>query len=154
MIIWTYRVRIGKRVRIRILGFRVGHRYTSEIPEPALSSAYVTYMYWGLKKKANMPKTEPKVQRSWMHLFEFVFACVVCKKPKDPKSSPMAHDGLRCHYTGWYRRSRIYGVYLHSWQANDRIIRKSPWKYTEQLLCEVFTLELLSRDKPKPDWKQ
>ena len=44
--------------------------------------------------------------------FVFVFACMVGKKLKTPKLSPMADNAITQSYMGWYRRSGISGVYL------------------------------------------
>ena len=60
------------------------HRYTAGIPEPAPS--------W----KILMRKDSERI------CFVFALACVVCKKPKDPKLSSMADDAIIQGGTGGF----------------------------------------------------
>ena len=89
------------------------HRYTQEIPEPALSwfwheakigvfnfsrnqnkrssGVYVTCIYYGLRMKINTRKTR---KDHGCICIVFVFACVVGKKPKTPNWPPMLRTQL------------------------------------------------------------
>ena len=109
------------------------HRYTTEIPEPAIflsghvaqiggllifscnqnnrgsSSAYVTCIYCRWSVKINMCKTPHCMWRSWMHLFCICFCICNQQNPQEPQFEP--HGWWR-HYTGQYMRSGISLVYL------------------------------------------
>ena len=72
-----------------------------------LPGAYVTCMYCDLSVKTNRHKTPYGVRRSWTHIVN-AFALHLFFSVWSAKSE----DGWGHHYTGWYRRSEISGVYL------------------------------------------
>ena len=94
------------------------HRYTREIPEPALFwsrhgaqigkssgfscnqnycsslGAYVTCIYCGLSMKINTRKTPHNAWRSWTHLFCVCFWVCGWQTPEGPDLSPMTDSAI------------------------------------------------------------